>query len=234
MSETQRKGRLYIIATPIGNLEDITLRALHTLQGVDSILCEDTRVAKKLLVHYQIHKPLSTYHAHSKINQVEKILADLGQGKQIALISDAGTPTISDPGVMLVAQVREALGELVEVVPLPGPSAVVTALSACGVPSSAFTFLGFLPHKKGKETLLKEIVSSKRTYVFYESPHRIIKTLTALAEYLQDSKRRVVIARELTKIYEQFVSGTAVEVEDYFVSHPDKVKGEFVVIVEGA
>ncbi len=223
---------LYIIATPIGNLEDITLRAIRVLGEVDMVLCEDTRVTKKLLDKYEISVPTMSYHSHSKLSKVEKVFSILEEGKNIALVSDAGTPTISDPGVLLVSQVKEKFGSEVKIIPIPGPSAVISALSVSGFPSSEFLFLGFLPHKKGRETLFKEIADSKRTTVFYESPHRIMKTLKSLDEHL-DTKRNIVIARELTKIYEEVVSGTAQEVFSYFENNQDKIKGEFVVVVEG-
>lgn len=221
---------LYIVATPIGNLEDITLRALRVLKEVDMILCEDTRMTQKLLQKYDIKTPTLSYHSHSGIAKVEKIFELLEDSKNLALVSDAGTPTISDPGVLLVSQVKEKFGNGVTIVPVPGPSAVATALSASGLPSSDFLFLGFLPHKKGRETLFKEITLSKRTTVFYESPHRILKTLESLKKHLS-SARSVVIARELTKIYEEMVSGTAEELLIYFEKNKDKVRGEFVVMV---
>jgi 16S rRNA (cytidine1402-2'-O)-methyltransferase len=221
----------FIIATPIGNLEDITLRAIRTLGGVDVILCEDTRVTAKLLQKYEIQKPLLSYHAHSKLSKIEKIFALLEEGKNLALVSDAGTPCISDPGVLLVEKIREHFRDGVQVVPIPGASALVSALSASGLPSSEFLFLGFLPHKKGRETLFKEIAESKRTITFYESPHRILKTLTSLLKFAPEKK--IVIARELTKIYEEFVSGKAGELLSHFESHPDSIRGEFVVVVSG-
>lgn len=223
---------LYIIATPIGNLEDITLRAVRVLREVDVVLCEDTRVTKKLLDKYEIKTPTMSYHSHSTLSKVEKVFELLEGGKNLALVSDAGTPTISDPGVLLVSQIKEKFSNDVKIVPIPGPSAVVSALSVSGLPSSDFLFLGFLPHKKGRETLFKEIANSKRTVAFYESPHRIIKTLRSLATILGDT-RKVVVARELTKIYEEIVSGTPVEIISYFQKNEDKTKGEFVVIVEG-
>jgi len=222
---------LYIIATPIGNLEDITLRALRVLKEVDTILCEDTRMTAKLLQKYDIKTPTLSYHSHSGLAKVEKIFELLEEGKNLALVSDAGTPTISDPGVLLVSQVKEKFGQEVSIVPIPGPSAVISALSASGLPSSDFLFLGFLPHKKGRETLFKEIALSKRTTVFYESPHRILKTLESLKKHL-DEKRRIVVARELTKIYEEMVTGTTEEMLRYFEKNKDKVKGEFVVMVD--
>jgi len=221
---------LYIVATPIGNLEDITLRALRVLGEVDAILCEDTRVTAKLLQKYDIQKSLISYHSHSKLSKVEKVFELLEEGKNLALVSDAGTPCISDPGVMLVAQVREHFGGKVNIIPIPGPSAVISALSASGLPSSEFLFLGFLPHKKGRETLFKEIAASERTVAFYESPHRIVKALESLQKFAPDKK--VVIARELTKIYEEFVSGTAAELLAHFEIHKDTVRGEFVVLVK--
>jgi len=219
---------LYIVATPIGNLEDITLRAIRVLGEVDAILCEDTRVTSKLLAKYKIQKTLISYHSHSKLAKVEKVFELLEDGKDMALVSDAGTPCISDPGVMLVAQVREHFGDEIKIIPIPGPSAVISALSASGLPSSEFLFLGFLPHKKGRETLFKEIAVSERTVAFYESPHRILKALESLQKFAPEKK--IVIARELTKIYEEFISGTATELLAHFDAHPDTIRGEFVVI----
>lgn len=224
---------LYIVATPIGNLEDITLRALRVLKEVDLILCEDTRVTKRLLDKYDIKTPTMSYHAQSKLAKVEKIFGHLEEGKNLALVSDAGTPTISDPGCLLVAQVREKFGHSVTVVPVPGPSAVLSALSVSGFPTSEFLFLGFLPHKKGRETLFKEISGAKRTVVFYESPHRILKTLEALKKHLR-SERRILVAREMTKIYEESIIGAPEEALTYFLAHPDRIRGEFVVVVAGA
>ena len=230
---------LYIVATPIGNLEDITLRAIRVLKEVDLILCEDTRVTKRLLQRYEINKPTMSYHAQSKLSKVEKIFELLSEGKNLALVSDAGTPTISDPGCMLVAQIRERFMSRrnfdkfeVTIVPIPGPSAVLSALSVSGFPSSEFLFLGFLPHKKGRETLFKEIALSKRTVVFYESPHRITKALASLALHLEP-ERRIMVSREITKIHEEHVQGTLTEVVRHFLDHPDRVRGEFVVVVSG-
>jgi len=223
--------KLYIVATPIGNLLDVTLRALRILEEVDLILCEDTRVTKKLLHHYKIRTPTDSYHSQSKFRKVGKVMSLLEEGKNLALVSDSGTPAISDPGVRLVSLVREQLSG-VEVIVIPGPSAVTAALSVSGLPASEFLFLGFLPHKKGREKLFKEIAESKRTIVFYESPHRFMKTLGFLEKYL-DKKRKVAIARELTKIHEQIISGTASELLTYFEDNPDKIRGEFVVMVEG-
>lgn len=221
---------LYVTATPIGNLEDITLRAIRILKEVDMILCEDTRVTRKILNHYEIKTPTMSYHSHSTLSKVDKILEMLEEGKSLALVSDAGTPTISDPGVQLIRAVKKELPET-KIETIPGPSAVIAGLSISGMPSSEFLFLGFLPHKKGRETLFKEIASSDRTVAFYESPHRILKTLESLKKHT--SERKIVITRELTKIYEEVVEGTPEEVSNYFAENPDKVRGEFVVLIEG-
>ena len=224
-------SKFYIVATPIGNMGDITLRAIETLKSVDLILCEDTRETKKILDKYAINTPTMSYHAKSKLSKVDKIFELLEEGKNLALVSDAGTPGISDPGAMLISQIRArtTLAQNTEVIPIPGASAVITALSVSGLPTHEFTFLGFLPHKKGRETLFKEIASSERTMVFYESPHRILKTLESLIKFCPNKK--VCIARELTKIYEEFKTGTPVEVLEYLIKNPEKQRGEFTVIV---
>lgn len=222
-------SKLFIVATPIGNMGDITYRAIETLKSVDMILCEDTRETKKILNKYEINKPTMSYHAQSKLAKTDKIFELLEEGKDLALVSDAGTPGISDPGAMLVHLVKEKFSDTVQVIPVPGPTALIAALSASGLPTHEFTFLGFLPHKKGRETLFKEIAESKRTVAFYESPHRILKTLESLIKFCPDKK--VCIARELTKIYEEFKTGSAAEVLEYLVKNPVKQKGEFVVLV---
>lgn len=221
-------SKFYVVATPIGNMGDITFRAIETLKSVDLILCEDTRETKKILDKYGIDKPTMSYHAQSKLAKIDKIFELLEEGKNLALVSDAGTPTISDPGAILVSRVRQDLTQ-VQVVPIPGPSAVIAALSASGLPTHEFTFLGFLPHKKGRETLFKEIAGAKRTFVFYESPHRILKTLESLVKFC--ANKRVCVARELTKIYEEFKTGTPAEILEYYKSNIDKQRGEFTVIV---
>ena len=222
-------SKLYIVATPIGNLGDVTLRAIETLKNVDLILCEDTRQTKKLLDKYGIKKELLSYHSHSKLFKVEKIFELLEEGKDLALVSDAGTPGISDPGTVLVSKVISRVSLDVKVIPIPGPTALIAALSASGLPTHEFTYLGFLPHKKGREKIFKEIASAKRTIVFYESPHRILKTLESLQKFVPDKK--VCLARELTKIYEEFKTGTAAELLEYLKQNPEKQRGEFVVIV---
>lgn len=223
-------GTLSIVGTPIGNLGDITLRALDTLKQADAIACEDTRVTAKLLARYDIQKPLLIFHARSGRTASDRILALLAQGKRVALVTDAGTPGISDPGSELVRAVRDKLAGEVTIEAVPGPSALAAALSIAGVPTNEFLFLGFLPHKKGRQTLFKEIAKEERTVVFYESPHRIEKALASLAEVLPEG-RRVTVARELTKLHESLVEGTAQEVRDHFAARPTEVRGEFVVIV---
>ncbi len=222
-------GILYIVATPIGNLEDITLRALRIFKEVDYILCEDTRTTKILLDKYDIHTKTMSYHSHSTEAKESSIINLLKAGKNLALVSDAGTPCISDPGVLLVQNIRQEFGKDAKVVPIPGPSALISALSASGVSSSEFVFLGFLPHKKGRETLFKEISNSKKVSVFYESTHRILKTLNSLDSHCP--KCVVTIAREITKQFEEFIKGSPKEILEYFSTNKERQRGEFVVIV---
>jgi 16S rRNA (cytidine1402-2'-O)-methyltransferase len=231
-------NKFYVVGTPIGNLEDITYRAVRVLSEVDLVLCEDTRVTKNLLGKYNISTSTFSYPSDNlkprpdnSNPKIEKILKMIEEGKTLALVSDAGTPTISDPGSVLVAQIKTSFPDI-EIISIPGPSAVISALSISGLPVAEFTFLGFLPHKKGRETLFKEIALSERVMVFYESPHRIMKTLASLVKFAPNKK--VTIARELTKVFEQIVSGTPVEMESHFQSNPDKVRGEFVVIISNS
>ena len=225
-------GTLYIVPTPIGNLEDMTLRAIRVLKEVDLVLCEDTSVTQRLFKEYGIETKTSVFFAQTGIKNIERILGDLENGMNVALVSDAGTPTISDPGVLLVDRVRSELQD-VSIVALPGASALTTALSSSGITSSTFTFYGFMPHKKGRETLFTVIAASNHTSVFYESVHRIEKTLESLAASIPPT-RKVAIARELTKLHEEVVRGTALEIKTYFLEHKDHIRGEFVVVVEGA
>ncbi len=224
-------SKFFVVATPIGNMEDITLRALGTLKSVDLVLCEDTRETKKILQKYDIHTPTLSYHIRSGLAKVEKIFQLLEEGKNLALVSDAGTPTISDPGAILISKIidNSNLRYRVDVIPIPGPSALIAALSASGLPTHEFTFLGFLPRKKGRETIFKEIAESKRTMVFYESPHRILKTLESLVKFCPDKK--VCLAREMTKIYEEFKTGSPSEIFEYLAKNPIKQKGELTVLV---
>jgi 16S rRNA (cytidine1402-2'-O)-methyltransferase len=223
-------SKLSIVATPIGNLGDITLRAIQTLQNADLIVCEDTRVTKKLLSHFIIQKTCISFHSHNQDEQKIKILSLLREGKNLALVTDAGTPGISDPGLELVSFIRKNIQENeIKIDVIPGPSALVAGISIAGVPCADFLFLGFLPHKKGRQTLFGEIANSQRTVIFYESPHRIQKTIDSLIEFCGD--KRVTICRELTKIHEEVVSGKAVELKEFFEKNPEKVRGEFVVLV---
>lgn len=217
-------GTLFIVATPIGNLEDITLRALRTLKEVGVIYAEDTRVISKLLAKYEIRKPLHRLDSAKENDRIDEIVERLNGGENIALVSDAGTPGISDPGGRLVAGVRAAGCTIVAI---PGPSSLSAALSIAGLDSPEFTFLGFLPHKKGRQTAIKGILESRRATVLFESPHRVLKLLESLGE------RHVTIARELTKIHEEALSGTAAEVAKSLMER-DAVRGEFVVIVHAA
>lgn len=220
-------GKLSVVATPIGNLEDITLRALRTLKECDVIYAEDTRVISKLLARYEIQKPLQRLDAATEAKKVDEILARLEAGEHVAFVSDAGTPGISDPGARLVASIREQSPHT-KIEALPGPSALSTALSIAGLDSPEFVFLGFLPHKKGRQTALKKIVESEISTVLYESPHRIMKLLK---EFETLSITNIIILRELTKIHEEVITGTPEEVTKHFTLHPDTVRGEFVVIV---
>jgi len=218
---------LYIVPTPIGNLEDITYRAVRILSEVDYIACEDTRTSGVLLKHYHISTPTLSYHSHSGQAKVDKILDMLKNEKDIALISDAGTPGISDPGYALV---QAALENGIEIIALPGPSAVITALSASGMSSHHFLYLGFLPIKKGRQTILKRISENKtETIVIYESVHRIEKTLKDLEQYFW-WEHNIVIGRELTKKFEEYIRGTLIEAQKYFKENPGKIKWEFVIL----
>jgi 16S rRNA (cytidine1402-2'-O)-methyltransferase len=219
-------GTLYVVATPIGNLEDITFRAVRILGEVDRIACEDTRQTRKLLDRYAISTPLVSYHEHNEQARSDELLRDLLAGKSIALVSDAGTPLIADPGYRLVRKARE---QGVPVTPIPGPSALLAALSASGLATDAFLFGGFVPAKKShRRKLLEELKASRATLVFYEAPHRILETLDEIAEVLGD--RPIVLARELTKVHEEFLEGAAREVRKALADRP-VLKGEFTLLI---
>ena len=217
-------GKLYIVGTPIGNLGDITLRALETIKSVDCILCEDTRVTKKLLDHYEIKKPTLSYHQHSDLKKTREIIALLNEGKNLALVTDAGTPGISDPGNLLISDLLK--NRLNEIVPIPGPSAIATALSISGFPTDKFLFLGFPPHKNKRQKFFKEAAASEFTVAFYESGHRILKCLRELTEYL-DPKKQLLVGRELTKQFETIYRGNIAEISEKMKDE----RGEFVVII---
>ena len=219
-------GRLYIVATPIGNLEDITYRAVRVLGEADLIACEDTRQTRKLLDHYGIQKPAISYHEHNELERAPELAARMLAGATIALVSDAGMPLVSDPGYRLV---RAALENGIEVVPLPGPSAILAALSASGLPTDAFHFAGFLPSKAAQRLkLLESLHDEAATLVFFEAPHRIDEALEAIAQAL--GNRPVVVARELTKVHEEFLRGTAAEIRAALAAR-EAVKGEITILV---
>ena len=218
---------LYLVPTPLGNLKDITLRALEVLKEVDLILCEDTRTSQKLLQHYQINKPLTPYHQHNEHRVADHLVAQLQAGKKMALITDAGTPGISDPGFLLV---RACIQQGVTVNCLPGATAFVPALINSGFSAQRFCFEGFLPLKKGRPTLLKLLATETRTIILYESPVRLVKTLTDLATYMGET-RRASVSREITKMFEETRRGTLQELIAYFTQKPPK--GEIVLVLEG-
>ena len=218
---------LYLVPTPLGNLKDITLRALEVLQQVDVILCEDTRTSSKLLQHYDIQKPLSPYHQHNEHKIVAHITEQLAAGKKMALVTDAGTPGISDPAFLLV---RECIRNNIKVECLPGATAFVPALVNSGLPINRFVFEGFLPLKKGRQTLMKQLSEEERTMVFYESPMRLLKTLQEFIQYF-GAERQCCVSRELTKMFEENFRGTLEQVHDYFSNKT--IKGEIVIVVQG-
>ena len=218
---------LYLVPTPIGNLKDITLRALEVLKSVDAILAEDTRTSGMLLKHLDISRPLQSYHIFNEHKAVEKLVGRMKKGETFALVSDAGTPAISDPGFLLV---REVLAAGLEVQCLPGPTAFVPALVNSGLPNDRFVFEGFLPHKKGRKTRIDSLLEESRTIIFYESPHRLIKTLEQLVEAFGPD-RQACVSRELTKMHEENVRGTLSELIEYYQANP--LKGEIVLVVAG-
>ena len=226
---------LYIVGTPLGNLEDVSLRALRVFKEVEAIICEDTRVTGKLLARYNIEKKLISYPSdfekesgviHRKIGYILEILRD---DKDLAMVSDAGTPGVSDPGAKLVERVRKELPD-VRIECVPGPSAITAALSICGIYTTSFNFWGFPPNKKGRTKFFGQIAGQEMTSIFFESPHRIIKALISFSQS-SASQRKITVCKELTKIHEEVISGTADELLSYFDNHPEKVAGEFVVIV---
>jgi 16S rRNA (cytidine1402-2'-O)-methyltransferase len=219
--------KLFVVPTPIGNLEDITLRAINVLKSADVILAEDTRTSGHLLKHLGISKPLQSYHIHNEHQTVARVTERILKGETMALVSDAGTPAISDPGFLLV---RECLRQGIPVECLPGPTAFVPALVNSGLPNDRFTFEGFLPHKKGRQTRLQQLALEDRTMIFYESPHRLLKSLQQFAEYF-GAERPVSVSRELTKMFEENVRGTVTEVLAHFSTKA--IKGEIVIIVGG-
>lgn len=226
-SESTEISKLYLVPTPIGNLEDITLRAIKILKEVDVILAEDTRTSGKLLKHFQIDTPMLSHHMHNEHKMVDRIVKRIQAGENFALISDAGTPAISDPGFLLT---RACIENGVEVQCLPGATAFVPALVNSGFPNDKFIFEGFLPVKKGRQTRLKMLSDETRTLIFYESPHKLVKTLGHFEEYFGEN-RLVSVSRELTKLFEETRRGTLKEIKEHYIEHPPK--GEIVIIVKG-
>ena len=223
-------GHINIVSTPIGNLKDITLRAIETLKSVDLILAEDTRIAKKLLNHFSINNTLESFNDKNEDLKNENLIKDLKEGKNIAIISDAGTPLISDPGFKLIRSARE---ENIKVTPVPGCTALIAGLSASGISSDKFTFLGFLPRTKIKRRKnLRQLIHKQETLIFFESVHRIGSTIADMKE-LFGQERKAVLCKEITKIYESFIGNNFKEITDYIKEHQDKLKGEFTIIVEG-
>ena len=222
-------GKLFVVSTPIGNLEDITLRAINVLKGCDVIACEDTRTTKKLLARYGIETNLTSYHEHNEVEKSQKLLEELREGKDVALVSDAGTPSVSDPGWRLV---NLSIENNIEIVPIPGPSAILSALVVSGLPTDSFLFLGFFPKTVGKKKeLLKNVKDYPCTLIFYESARRLSGTLSVLLEILGD--RGICVAREMTKLYEEAIRGSVSEVISV-LSERDSVKGEVTVVLEGS
>lgn len=218
-------SKLYVVPTPIGNLEDITLRALRILKEVDFILSEDTRTTGILLKHYEISNQLVAHHIHNEHKTLERTMDRIKASNSVAIVSDAGTPAVSDPGFLLI---RECIKNGIEVTCLPGPSAIIPAIVGAGFPNDSFVFEGFLPHKKGRQTKWKMIAEETRSVVLYESPHRLVKALKEIAEYLED-ERQICVAREISKMYETFHRGTAKELLTYFEENPPK--GEIVIVI---
>ena len=220
-------SKLYIVPTPIGNLEDITLRAIRVLKESDLILAEDTRVTKKLLNSLEISKPILSFHTHNEHKILSGVIEKIVSNNSTVLVSDAGTPGISDPGFLLI---RECILKSIRVECLPGPVALIPAIVSSGFSCDRFVFEGFLPHKKGRKKRLEEIVEENKTTILYESPHRLVKCLNQIVEFMGED-RKVCVARELTKLYEEFKRGTAKEIKEYYETNPPK--GEAVIIIEG-
>ncbi len=221
-----QSGDLYIVGTPIGNMSDMTFRAVETLKVVDMIACEDTRVTRKLLQRYEISTKTTSYHQHSKDDKSQYIIDEIKKGKNVAVVTDAGTPGVSDPGNKLVALAQE---NDIRIIPIPGASALGTIISVAGIDLQKFCFLAYPPHKKGRQTFFQHVVTSNVPVIYYDSVHRVIKNLVLLQE-LSENNMHIIIGRELTKMHEQIVRGTVQDAVTYFAEHPDKVRGEFVVV----
>jgi len=222
--------KLYLVATPIGNLEDITLRALQILKRVDFVLCEDTRVSAKLLKRFNIEKPLVSFYEHTKLEKIKRIIGQIRSSDSAVLITDAGTPGISDPGGRLIEEILASEDNNIEIIPVPGASALTAAASVSGLPMNRFLFLGFPPHKKGRQNYMRVVAESVYPVIYYESPNRLVKNLELLAKF--SPKARIVLCREMTKVHEQILRGEIGEIIAYFRDNPDKLRGEFVIVVK--
>ena len=221
-------SKLYIVATPIGNLEDITLRAIRIMKEADFVACEDTRVTRKLTAHYEIETPLISYHQHSKLQKIDFIISKLKEGKNIALVTDAGTPGISDPGNILVA---EAVKNGIDIITIPGASALAALASVAGIDMQKFIFFGFPPHKKGRKTFIADIFEIDFPVIIYESKYRLMKLLKEFSEYSGEKRIQMIIGRELTKMFEEIIRGDVDNITKYFEDNKEKLKGEFVIII---
>lgn len=224
---------LYIIATPIGNLEDITYRAVKTLKEVDFVLCEDTRKTKVLLDKYEISKPLKACHQQTNDFKIQKLLEKMSEVKKVALVTDAGTPGISDPGNILIEKALDFFGNKIKIIPIPGPSALGALISVAGVNTAKFTFLGFPPNKKGKEKFFREVLSFNHPVLYYESPYRLLKNLELLKNLSKELgiSKKIVLGRELTKMFEEIVRGGIEDVKKYYQENSDKIKGEIAILI---
>ena len=222
-----------IVATPIGNLGDITYRAVETLREADFVLCEDTRKTKVLLDKYEIEKPLKAYHQQTNDFKIQKILDEMKKAKKVALVTDAGTPGISDPGNILIEKALEFFGNEIKIIPIPGASAVGALISVAGINTTKFTFLGFPPNKKGREKFFREVLNYDHPVLYYESPYRLMKNLELIEELQKDSEvsKKVVLGRELTKMFEEIKRGEVADIKKYYQENSDKIKGEFVVLI---
>lgn len=225
--------KFYVVTTPIGNLEDITYRAVKTLKEADFILCEDTRKTKVLLDKYEIKKPLKAYHQQTHPNQIQKILNQMSEVEQVALVTDAGTPGISDPGNILVEKALEYFGDEIKIIPIPGANALSALICVAGINTAKFTFLGFPPNKKGREKFFREVLGYDHPVLYYESPYRLMKNLELLEKLFEELgvSKKLIVGRELTKMFEEIVRGEVREIKKYYEENKDKVKGEIVVLV---
>lgn len=227
IQQSIKTGKLFLVPTPIGNLKDITFRSIEVLKNADIILAEDTRKTRILLNHYQINSLLHSHHKYNEHHTTNEVVNKIKAGSNIALVTDAGTPGISDPGFFLI---RQCLEEKIDVECLPGPTAFVPALIQSGIPCNSFCFEGFLPVKKGRQSRLKQLSEEERTIIIYESTHRLLKTLTQLIEYF-GAERKAAVSRELTKLYEETIRGNLIQILDYYRVHP--IKGEIVIVIAG-